>query len=137
MQRKHVNMIRSHGHECHFVRGVIRGHSTVASNQSSPPGMQRAVGYKMHCSFVSPIPFNYAVQKGRRIVSERGVSATKTRQYHPESRTRVTISEAATQGYSTVAPPSGKIQPIRAVLPACRRRSPSRSYKRAAAVPLP
>ena len=30
MQRKHVNMIRSHGHECHFVRGVIRGHSTVA-----------------------------------------------------------------------------------------------------------
>ena len=70
-----------------------------ASNQSSPPGMQRAVGYKMHCSFVSPIPFNYAVQKGRRIVSERGVSATKTRQYHPESRTRVTISEAATQGY--------------------------------------
>ena len=71
MQRKHVNMIRSHGHECHFVRGVIRGHSTVASNQSSPPGMQRAVGYKMHCSFVSPIPFNYAVQKGRRIVSER------------------------------------------------------------------
>ena len=99
-------MIRSHGHECHFVRGVIRGHSTVVSNQSSPPGMQRAVGYKMHCSFVSPIPFNYAVQKGRRIVSERGVSATKTRQYHPESRTRVTISEAATQGYSTVAPPT-------------------------------
>ena len=99
-------MIRSHGHECHFVRGVIRGHSTVASNQSSPPGMQRAVGYKMHCSFVSPIPFNYAVQKGRRIVSECGVSATKTRQYHPESRTRVTISEAATQGYSTVAPPT-------------------------------
>ena len=137
MQRKRVNMIRSHGHECHFVRGVIRGHSTVASNQSSPPGMQRAVGYKMHCSFVSPIPFNYAVQKGRRIVSERGVSATKTRQYHPESRTRVTISEAATQGYSTVAPSSGKIQPIRAFLPACRRRSPSRSYKRAAAVPLP
>ena len=77
MQRKHVNMIRSHGHECHFVRGVIRGHSTVASNQSSPPGMQRAVGYKMHCSFVSPIPFNYAVQKGRRIVSERGEELSK------------------------------------------------------------
>ena len=35
--------------------------------------MQRAVGYKMHCSFVSPIPFNYAVQKRRRFVSERGV----------------------------------------------------------------
>ena len=31
---------------------------------------------------------------------------------------QVTISEAATQGYSTVAPPSGKIQPIRAFLPA-------------------
>ena len=62
MQRKHVNMIRSHGHECHFVRGVIRGHSTVASNQSSPPGMQRAVGYKMHCSFVSPIPFNCGIR---------------------------------------------------------------------------
>ena len=25
-----------------------------STNQSSPPGMQRAVGYKMHCSFVSP-----------------------------------------------------------------------------------
>ena len=32
--------------------------------------MQRAVGYKMHCSFVSPIPFNYAVQKRRRLVRE-------------------------------------------------------------------
>ena len=31
---------------------------------------------------------------------------------------QVTISEAATQGYSTVAPPSGKIQPIRTFLPA-------------------
>ena len=31
---------------------------------------------------------------------------------------QVTISEAATQGYSTVVPPSGKIQPIRAFLPA-------------------
>ena len=99
--------------EVTISRGAIGGHSTLAppiardsSNQSSPPGMQRAVGYKMHCSFVSPIPFNYAVQKGRRIVSECGVSATKTRQYHPESRTRVTISEAATQGYSTVAPPT-------------------------------
>ena len=30
------------------------------------------------------------------------MSATKTRQYHPESRTRVTISEAATRGHSTV-----------------------------------
>ena len=127
MQRKHVNMIRSHGHECHFVRGVIRDirrwrpiraddasaycgdgceRARASTNQSSPPGMQRAVGYKMHCSFVSPIPFNYAVQKRRRLVSERGVSATKTRQYDPESRTRVTISEAATQGYSTVAPPT-------------------------------
>ena len=41
-----------------------------STNQSSPPGMQRAVGYKMHCSFVSPIPFNYAVQKRRRLVWE-------------------------------------------------------------------
>ena len=48
-------MIRSHGHECHFVRGVIRGHSTVASNQSSPPGMQRAVGIK--CTVPSFLPF--------------------------------------------------------------------------------
>ena len=107
-----------------FRRGVIRGHSTVASNQSSPPGMQRAVGYKMHCSFVSPIPFNYAVQKGRRIVSERGVSATKTRQYHPESRTRVTISEAATQGYSTVAPPIARDSSNQSSPPGMQRRRP-------------
>ena len=46
-------------------------------NQSSPPGMQRAVGYKMHCSFVSPIPFNYAVQKRRRIVRERSEELSK------------------------------------------------------------
>ena len=57
-----------------FRRGVIRGHSTVASNQSSPPGMQRAVGYKMHCSFV---PFNYAVQKRRRLVRERSEELSK------------------------------------------------------------
>ena len=94
----HDVIVREWGHRVQGARN--------STNQSSPPGMQRAVGYKMHCSFVSPIPFNYAVQKGRRIVSERGVSATKTRQYHPESRTRVTISEAATQGYSTVAPPT-------------------------------
>ena len=60
-----------------FRRGVIRGHSTVASNQSSPPGMQRAVGYKMHCSFVSPIPFNYAVQKRRRLVREHSEELSK------------------------------------------------------------
>ena len=50
------------------------------------------------------------------------MSATKTRQYHPESRTRVTISEAATRGYSTVAPPMVNIQPIRAFLPAFNAR---------------
>ena len=42
----------------------------MLSNQCVPPDMQRAVGYKMHCSFVSPIPFNYAVQKRRRLVWE-------------------------------------------------------------------
>ena len=130
-------MIRSHGHECHFVRGVIRGHSTVASNQSSPPGMQRAVGYKMHCSFVSPIPFNYAVQKRRRLVREHSEELSKTRPSPLVVETEVTISRGAFGVLSTVVPPSGKIQPIRAFLPACRRRSPSRSYKRAAAVPLP
>ena len=41
-----------------------------STNQSSPPGMQREVGYKRHCSFISPIPFNYAVQKRRRLVRE-------------------------------------------------------------------
>ena len=91
--------------------------------------MQRAVGYKMHCSFVSPIPFNYAVQKGRRIVSERGVSATKTRPSPLVVETEVTISRGAFGVLSTVVPPSGKIQPIRAFLPACRRRSPSRVTK--------
>ena len=45
-----------------------------STNQSSPPGMQRAVGYKMHCS---SIPFNYAVQKGRRIVRERSEELSK------------------------------------------------------------
>ena len=45
-----------------------------STNQSSPPGMQRAVGYKMHCSFV---PFNYAVQKRRRLVRERGEELSK------------------------------------------------------------
>ena len=48
-----------------------------STNQSSPPGMQRAVGYKMHCSFVSPIPFNYAVQKRRRLVRERSEELSK------------------------------------------------------------
>ena len=46
----------------------------MLTNQSSPLDMQRAVGYKMHCSFV---PFNYAVQKRRRIVSERGEELSK------------------------------------------------------------
>ena len=48
-----------------------------STNQSSPPGMQRAVGYKMHCSFVSPIPFNYAVQKRRRLVREHSEVLSK------------------------------------------------------------
>ena len=49
----------------------------ASTNQSSPPGMQRAVGYKMHCSFVSPIPFNYAVQKRRRLVREHSEELSK------------------------------------------------------------
>ena len=49
----------------------------MLTNQSSPLDMQRAVGYKMHCSFVSPIPFNYAVQKRRRLVRERGEELSK------------------------------------------------------------
>ena len=70
--------------EVTISRGAIGGHSTLAppiardsSNQSSPPGMQRAVGYKMHCSFVSPIPFTYAVQKRRRLVRERSEELSK------------------------------------------------------------
>ena len=47
------------------------------TNQSRPPGMQCAVGYKRHCSFISPIPFNYAVQKRRRFVSERSEELSK------------------------------------------------------------
>ena len=60
-------------------------------------------------------------------------SLAKTRPSPLVVETEVTISRGAFGVLSTVVPPSGKIQPIRAVLPACRRRSPSR-YKRAAAV---
>ena len=49
----------------------------MLSNQCVPPGMQRAVGYKMHCSFVSPIPFSYAVQKRRRLVREHSEELSK------------------------------------------------------------
>ena len=77
----------------------------MLTNQCVPPGMQRAVGYKMHCSFVSPIPFSYAVQKRRRIVSERGVSATKTRPSPLVVETEVTISRGAFGVLSTVVPP--------------------------------
>ena len=45
-------------------------------------------------------------------------SLAKTRLPRFATTPQVTISEAATQGYSTVAPPSGNIQPIRAFLPA-------------------
>ena len=64
-------------------------------------------------------------------------SLAKTRPSPLVVETEVPISRGAFGVLSTVVPPSGKIQPIRAVLPACRRRSPSRSYKRAATVPLP
>ena len=130
-------MIRSHGQECHFVRGVIRGHSTVASNQSSPPGMQRAVGIK--CTVPSFLPFPSITQSRNDVDSCVNTvrSLAKTRPSPLVVETEVTISRGAFGVLSTVVPPSGKIQPIRAFLPACRRRSPSRSYKRAAAVPLP
>ena len=96
----------------------------MLSNQCVPPGMQRAVGYKMHCSFVSPIPFSYAVQKRRRLVREHSEELSKKTRPSPlVVETEVTISEAATQGYSTAVPPSGKIQPIGAVLPAFNARS--------------
>ena len=45
-------------------------------------------------------------------------SATKTRQYHPESRTRVPFRRGAIRGHYTVAPPIVNIQPIRAFLTA-------------------
>ena len=64
-------------------------------------------------------------------------SLAKTRPSPLVVETEVPISRGAFGVLSTVVPPSRKIQPIRAFLPACRRRSPSRSYKRAAAVPLP
>ena len=81
-----------------------------STNQSSPPGMQRAVGYKMHCSFVSPIPFNYAVQKRRRLVRESYYtvrSLAKTRPSPLVVETEVTISRGAFGVLSTVVPPSG------------------------------
>ena len=80
-----------------------------STNQSSPPGMQRAVGYKMHCSFVSPIPFNYAVQKRRRLVREHSEELSKTRPSPLVVETEVTISRGAFGVLSTVVPPSGKI----------------------------
>ena len=45
-------------------------------------------------------------------------SATKTRQYHLESRTRMLFRRGAIRGHSTVANPIAR--PIRAVLPACK-----------------
>ena len=73
-----------------------------STNQSRPPGMQRAV------------------QKGRGIVENAVWSATKTRQYHLESRTRMPFRRGAIRGHSTVAPPITR--PIRADLPACNAR---------------
>ena len=40
-------------------------------------------------------------------------SATKTRQYHPESRTRVPFRRGAIRGHYTVAPPIGAVLPTR------------------------
>ena len=84
--------------EVTISRGVIRGHSTVASNQSSPPGMQRAVGYKRHCSFISPIPFNYAVQKRRRLVRERSEELSKNASVTCRGNTSSAISPRCNQG---------------------------------------
>ena len=46
-----------------------------------------------------------SVRKGRRIVVNAVWSATKTRQYHPESRTRMLFRRGAIRGHSTVAHP--------------------------------
>ena len=73
-----------------------------STNQSRPPGMQRAV------------------QKGRRIVENAVWSATKTRPYHLESRPRMPFRRGAIRGHSTVAPPITRTRPIRADLPACK-----------------
>ena len=80
------------------------------TNQSVPPRMQCAVGYKRHCSFISPIPFNYAVQKRRRFVRESYYtvrSLAKTRPSPLVVETEVTISRGAFGVLSTVAPPGG------------------------------
>ena len=96
-----------------------------STNQSSPPGT---------------VPSFPSITQSRNDVDScvNAVrSLAKTRPSPLVVETEVPISRGAFGVLSTVVPPSGKIQPIRAVLPACRRRSPSRSYKRAATVPLP
>ena len=96
-----------------------------STNQSSPPGT---------------VPSFPSITQSRNDVDScvNAVrSLAKTRPSPLVVETEVPISRGAFGVLSTVVPPSGKIQPIRAVLPACRRRSPSRSYKKAATVPLP
>ena len=70
-----------------FRRGAIRGHSTVASNQSRPPDtqqrrlrqrhMRRAATARDSTNQSSPPGMQRAVQKGRRFVSERSVELSK------------------------------------------------------------
>ena len=104
-----------------------------STNQSVPP-MRGTDGIK------GTVPSFPSITQSRNDVDScvnTVRSLAKTRPSPLVVETEVTISRGAIGGHSTLAPPSGKIQPIRVFLPACRRRSPSRSYKRAAAVPLP
>ena len=91
----------------------------ILTNQSVPP-MRGTDG---HRTFISPhfllwhVPDTTSIWEG---VLRR---ETKTRLSPVVVRSQVTILHIVVEGYSTVAPPSGKIQPIGAVLPAFNARS--------------
>ena len=92
----------------------------ILTNQCVPPGMQRAVGYKMHCSFVSPIPFSYAVQKGRRLVRERSEELSKNTSASARCLESSAISQRCNPGalyggatYHRASRPIGAVLPTR------------------------
>ena len=113
-----------------FHPSAIREHSTVASNQSGHATTTRPRTAEMGAKELELQPIRAVLPACNARHSIKGTapsflrisfsdryqqhvdlcgnrrSLAKTRQYHPESRTRVTISEAATRGYSTVAPPT-------------------------------
>ena len=105
-----------------YVDQSVQG-ARDSTNQSSPPGMQREVGYKMHCSFVSPIPFCDTVPAPRLFVHEIGGAQRK--------HVNVIRSHGHECHFAEVQPGdirrwrhlSLEIRPIRAVLPACNARS--------------